>query len=361
MTMMYGMISKLRCRLCERCYRRKGNWICIKNIAETQCHFIAVHPVYGIWMCFIRQKNQPKITEATETVDEAESQNSNNKEESAEHMQEQSAFESEMADAPAWSLQYLLQYLHTNQIPVHDFSAESKMLESKLKSITTDFYLKGSVSDGFGRLYRIRNLGSDIDPEYDYFHEVMGVSVFDELEGIIKQQEDPQIFVSDYCNSLWYEGYFDEGKYEGKGNLFRGSGYYYVIHYATSKNDVDIISDAIKEYQEIIVGEYKQGEKDGEFKKYSQGRLLFEGAYKNDLRNGEGMEYYEGTDQIMYRGNYRNDECSGEGTLFDTQGNIVCSGEWIRNTCGTVNMDKYLDENVYNQNQGSEKELEPIF
>lgn len=51
------------------------------------------------------EKNEPKITEATETVDEAESQNSNGK----------------MADASAWSLQYLLQYLYTNQIPVHDF------------------------------------------------------------------------------------------------------------------------------------------------------------------------------------------------------------------------------------------------
>lgn len=42
--------------------------------------------------------------------------------------------------------------------------------------------------------------------EYDYFHEEMGVSIFDELEWIIKQQEDPQAFVSDYCNSLLYEG-----------------------------------------------------------------------------------------------------------------------------------------------------------
>lgn len=57
----------------------------------------------------------------------------------------------------------------------------------------------------------------------------------------------------------YMKGYFEEGKYEGKGNLFRGPGYYYVIHYATSKNDIDIISDAIKEDQEIIVGEFKQG------------------------------------------------------------------------------------------------------
>ena len=58
----------------------------------------------------------------------------------------------------------------------------------------------------------------------------------------------------------------------------------------------------------IFDGEYKNGIKNGIGKDYNNGKLIFEGEYSNGYRNGKGKEYKNG--KLIYKGEYLNGERS---------------------------------------------------
>ena len=53
----------------------------------------------------------------------------------------------------------------------------------------------------------------------------------------------------------------------------------------------------------IFEGEYKNGIKNGKGKEYEKNKLLFEEEYKNGLRNGKGKEY-NNQGHLLYEGTY---------------------------------------------------------
>ena len=61
----------------------------------------------------------------------------------------------------------------------------------------------------------------------------------------------------------------------------------------------------------MFEGEYKDDIKNGKGKEYYKGKLMFEGEYKNGHKNGIGKEY-DITGEIIFEGMYLNDERSNQ-------------------------------------------------
>lgn len=117
---------------------------------------------------------------------------------------------------------------------------------------------------------------------------------------------------------LVYEGQWEDGKYNGKGNI---------IYYKPGNLDD-------RPYM-IVSTTFKDGEiKGGKGVKYwfaeNDNLYLY---YKGDLNesgvaDGDGTIYYLGTDVPKYTGEFRNGEYHGKGTLYDENGKKIYEGEW---------------------------------
>jgi len=63
-------------------------------------------------------------------------------------------------------------------------------------------------------------------------------------------------------------------------------------------------------------GYMKDGKMQGTVKQYdTDGELVYEGEFNNDMRSGEGSEYEDG--KLRYRGNFENGEYNGKGELYE--------------------------------------------
>ena len=76
-------------------------------------------------------------------------------------------------------------------------------------------------------------------------------------------------------------------------------------------------------------GEYKNGERNGKGKEYNKyGKLEFEGEYLNGKRNGKGKEYNK-YGKLEFEGEYLNGEKNGKGKEYDSRGKIIFEGEYL--------------------------------
>ena len=91
-------------------------------------------------------------------------------------------------------------------------------------------------------------------------------------------------------DDLQWIGYFDNGEKSNYGKLYNDEG------------------------KLIFEGEYKNGLRNGEGTYYYSGGLKYEGQFVNGLREGKGTFYWE--DDTRWKGTFKNNEMDGEGTFY---------------------------------------------
>ncbi len=78
----------------------------------------------------------------------------------------------------------------------------------------------------------------------------------------------------------------------------------------------------------ITIENYKNGQKNGEYKVFNQaGQLNLESHYENDTIIGESIEYYE-NGAVFRLINYQNGKRNGVFKLFYTSGNLLSTGNY---------------------------------
>ena len=97
---------------------------------------------------------------------------------------------------------------------------------------------------------------------------------------------------------LKWVGYFDRGEKGNYGKLYNEEG------------------------RLIYEGEYKNGLRNGEGIYYYNGGKKYEGFFVNGLREGEGIFYWE--DGTRWEGPFKNNEMNGEGNYYDKEESYPC-------------------------------------
>lgn len=129
-----------------------------------------------------------------------------------------------------------------------------------------------------------------------------------------------------YKGSLFYEGEFKDGIIEGLGKM-------YDVKNPASYYEGDFLNNRFHGQGKIVyddgayhIGTFAGGMREGTGKVYTaEGKLTFNGIFKNDSRNGQGWGLY-GTD-YKYEGMYADDDFHGQGKLY-YQGQLSYDGEW---------------------------------
>lgn len=164
--------------------------------------------------------------------------------------------------------------------------------------------LKNNMPDGYGMLYlndRIYYIGefkdgyiygyglrvtTDMYYTQDLFHSVLGV-------------DGSTITDSTVWMNAVYEGEFEYGRFSGKGNLFALN-----VDLDTVEFDEENNATAGRRYFDITVGEFKNGERDGDNKIYYDGVLHYDGEMKRGLYDGKGTLYFD-DGSVMYSGKWK--------------------------------------------------------
>lgn len=177
------------------------------------------------------------------------------------------------------------------------FSANYFTLSREGEGYTYKGEMNGKRPDGIGKLLQ--------------FSDVKYVGEFDEgvFDGYGLEYDKGR---------LVYEGHWEDGKYNGKGNL--------IYYGATNLDDRPymIVSTIFKD------GEIKNGEgviygfsPDGNVHLYYKGDLNEDGD-----GDGDGIIYYLGTDIPKYDGEFKKGKYHGKGILYDENGKKIYDGKW---------------------------------
>lgn len=109
----------------------------------------------------------------------------------------------------------------------------------------------------------------------------------------------------DENGALLYKGTFADGKYDGKGKLYKNSAPVYDGGFADNK-----YSGSGREF-------------------YPSGKIKYDGEYENGQYNGLGTFYYDnGKNTVKYTGDYKNGGSNGQGKSYDLQNALVYEGEY---------------------------------
>ncbi len=109
----------------------------------------------------------------------------------------------------------------------------------------------------------------------------------------------------DKNGTLLYKGTFADGKYDGKGRLFKNKAPVYEGGFADNK-----YSGSGREF-------------------YPDGKIKYDGEFINDRYNGLGTFYYDnGKNTVKYTGDYKNGNCNGQGKSYDNQNDLIYEGEF---------------------------------
>ena len=138
--------------------------------------------------------------------------------------------------------------------------------------------------------------------------------------------------VTDYTATMVlqkeYEGDFLLGEMCGKGRLFNAQGRLMFEGRFKDNNPngfgIEYLADG-----KIYEGTFQDGKKSGSGKIYdSNGEMMYDGNFKNGLMHGLGQLYYENGD--LYKGNFVNNMKHGAGTFSKPNGTYY-QGTWVRN------------------------------
>lgn len=116
--------------------------------------------------------------------------------------------------------------------------------------------------------------------------------------GDIKNKLPNGLGVAHYYGNyvLWYGGYFINGKYEGKGALMFGDGFF-------------------------LSGNWKNGKLNGAGSHLNKEKDFYVGTYKDGMKNGAGTYIFK--DNSILTGNFKNDKYDGRCIYINTPGDII--------------------------------------
>ena len=137
--------------------------------------------------------------------------------------------------------------------------------------------------------------------------------------------EDKKYYIGEFKNSIpngkgikyysneniLYDGYFINGKFEGKGKYFYENGGYYIGEW---KNGLKYGKGICYDSNDKIIynGQWINDKFEGNGKYIYENDEYFIGEWKNGLKNGKGTEYYS-NNNIKYEGEFVNDNFEGKG------------------------------------------------
>ena len=144
-------------------------------------------------------------------------------------------------------------------------------------------------------------------------------------------------------NGEVFEGELRDGRSDGKGIAKYPDGSSYVGQYQDgSAHGKGIYTWADGSYYD---GDLKYGNRDGKgIEKTSEGRVIYEGGYKDDCRDGNGTGYFKNGD--VYSGAWCDDEINGTGIMTYANKDVY-HGQWkkgYKNGEGTM---KFHNGDVY--------------
>lgn len=132
-----------------------------------------------------------------------------------------------------------------------------------------------------------------------------------------------------------YEGYFEDGKFSGKGNLYQ-------IDFGDSPNNLqsavtdNSMNNTFEKYlkdndNEIQKLKDKYRNQDSEFLisslKPVNSLIQYSGNFSKDEYDGKGKLYYE-NGKLKYNGDFSKGKYNGTGVLYDKDGSVKYSGKW---------------------------------
>ena len=78
---------------------------------------------------------------------------------------------------------------------------------------------------------------------------------------------------------------------------------------------------------------------------YPDGRIKYEGGWKNNLENGKG-KYYSKNGKIIYEGKWLDGKYHGKGKYYNENGELIYDGNWSEDKyCGEGKL--FLDDNIF--------------
>ena len=100
-----------------------------------------------------------------------------------------------------------------------------------------------------------------------------------------------------------------------------------IVKYNKSLQDnLDIYLFNYKEFTKKYI-KYETKTKGKEYNSYND-KLLFEGEYLNEKKNGKGKEYYY-NGELIFEGEYKNGNRNGKGREYNINGKLKFEGEFL--------------------------------
>lgn len=256
-----------------------------------------------------------------------------------------------------------------NNIKLNDFSYEASKLDSFMDSMEENYlnieqenifgaakyklsankgiYLysgetKGDYPSGYGILLEKSNYANGITYIDGNFYNILYAGSFKKgkfngygIEFHKPDHEELSFFRGEFSegskdyilqytgwmNYAEYEGKFDDGKRNGKGNQFIIN-----LKLQNSVLGTTLISKQ-PTYDEVIVGSFKNGNVNGKCQLYIGDNLSYDGEMKDNKKDGYGYEYAIGN-YLEYKGEFKNDKRDGKGTLYDENWEVIYEGKW---------------------------------
>ena len=268
--------------------------------------------------------------------------------------------------------------------------AYNKRIKKNLNINTIDYIYhskkyKIAEKNGKGKEYKTSNKKLIFEGEYkngkrngigtSYYYNIESVSFKGNYKDGMRNGKGIEYSVND---NIEFEGEYLNGyRYNGKGydlnnnivyELKNGCGYVKIYHDLINRllfegEYKDCIRNGNgKEYDiygEIIFeGEYKNGKKWNRYIHYKQNvyelkegngyikSLEYEGEYKNGKKSGKGKESYI-DNTLKFAGEYINGERNGKGKEYDINGNLEYEGEYLNNEKNGKGKEYYSDGKLF--------------
>ena len=208
----------------------------------------------------------------------------------------------------------------------YDFFYEEKIFEGEYKN-GKKWNGKIFFLDKFS--YELKD-GKGIVKNYYYRSEMLsfeGGYINGEFNGKCKEYFDEDEDDDDVDEKLLFEGEYKNGKkWSGKGYDINGNIIYEL------KNGKGYIKEYEQKHNKLYLkceGNLLNGEKNGLWKNYQEGKLKFEGEYKDNKINGKGKEFNLKTGELRFEGEYLYDfKIKGKEYI---EGRLEYEGEYFWN------------------------------
>lgn len=171
--------------------------------------------------------------------------------------------------------------------------------------------------------------------------------------GEVKNKLPNGLGIAVYVNSdkvLRYAGYFENGKYSGKGTLLFKDGQFLTGDWKNGK--LNGKGANLNSWGDLYVGEFLNGMREGKGTLFYKNNDFFTGNFKNDKFDGRCI-YLSNNGKIISNNLYKEDEKNGGGFQYELTPKKLYEGIWKDDSwvnAGTAGFNSFLkDPNLYSE------------